>query len=101
VKAPAVKVDPGLGSVIGAEAVGIAAFAALPPYRFGWWPASVLAAVTLVVLLVRVHRRNIAAWPAARARWMRARRYTTSVGAAVDISQAGTSMGCAPPATRP
>jgi type VII secretion protein EccE len=93
VKAPAVKVDPGLGSVIGAEAVGIAAFAALPPYRFGWWPASVITVVALVVLLVTVHRRNIAAWATARARWMRARRYTTPVGAAVDISHGGDVCG--------
>ena len=92
-KAPVLKVDPALGSVVGAEAVGIAAFAALPTNRFGWWPATAITVVALVVLLVTVHRRNVAAWAAARARWMRARRYTTAVGAAVDISHGGEVYG--------
>jgi type VII secretion protein EccE len=93
VKAPVVKVDPALGSVVGAEAAGIAAFAALPTYRFGWWPATVITVVALVTLLVTVHRRNVATWVIARARWMRARRYTTAVGAAVDISHGGEVYG--------
>ena len=92
-KAHTVTVDPALGSVIGAEAVGIAAFAALPPYRFGWWPATVITVVALVLLLVTVHRRNVATWVAARVRWMAARRYTTPVGAAVDISHGGGVYG--------
>ena len=79
--------------MVGAEVVGIAAFAALPTYRFGWWPATVITVVALVVLLVTVHRRNVATWVAARARWMRARRYTTAVGAAVDISHGGEVYG--------
>jgi type VII secretion protein EccE len=93
VKARTVTADPGLGSVIGAEAVGIAAFVALPPYRFGWWPATVITGVALLLLLVTVQRRNVAVWVAARARWMRARRYTTPVGAAVDISHGGSVYG--------
>jgi type VII secretion protein EccE len=93
VKARTVSLDPALGSLIGAEAVGIAAFAALPPHRFGWWPASVITAAALVLLLVTVHRRNVATWVSARTRWMRARRYTTAVGAAVDISHGGSVYG--------
>jgi type VII secretion protein EccE len=93
VKARPVSVDPALGSVIGAEAVGVAAFVALPAYRLGWWPATVITVVALVLLLVTVHRRNVAVWVAARARWMRARRYTTAVGAAVDISHGGSVFG--------
>lgn len=92
-KAHPVALDPAMGAVIGAEVVGVAAFAALPPYRCGWWPATAITLVALVLLLVTVHRRNVAGWVAARARWMRARRYTTAVGAAVDISHGGRVYG--------
>jgi type VII secretion protein EccE len=47
----------------------------------------------VVLLLVTVHRRNVATWVAARVRWMAARRYTTAVGAAVDISHGGAVYG--------
>ena len=92
-KAHTVALHPALGSVIGAEAVGVVAFAALPPYRFGWWPAIAITVAALVVLLVTVHRRNVATWVAARVRWRRARRFTTPVGAAVDISHGGDVYG--------
>lgn len=92
-KARTASVDPALGAVVGAEVVGLAAFAALPPYRFGWWPATAITVAAVILLLVTVHRRNVATWAAARARWMRARRYTTAVGAAVDISHGGSVYG--------
>jgi len=93
VKARTVRLDAGLGAVLGAEAVAVAAFAALPTSRFGWWPAGALTAAALIVLLVTVHRRNVASWLAARARWARARRHTTAVGAAVDITHFGRVYG--------
>ena len=88
-KARTVAIKPALGAVIGAEVVAIAAFAALPPHRFGWWPLAAITAVAVVLLLVTVHRRNAARWVADRARWLRQRRYATPVGAAVDISHGG------------
>ncbi|KPN47685.1 type VII secretion protein EccE [Mycobacterium intracellulare] len=92
-KARTIGIDWALGGVIGAEALGVAAFAALPTYRFGWWPAAAVTVTAAILLLVTVHRRNVAVWLAARARWMRARRYTTAVGAAVDISHSGRIYG--------
>ena len=37
----------------------------MPPYRFGWWPAIAITVATLVVLVIAVHRRNVATWTAA------------------------------------
>lgn len=84
-KAHTVTVRLALGSVVAAAVVGIAAYAALPPLRFTWWPFAVITALALVLLLVTVHRRNFVAWVAARVRWWRTRRYATAVGAAIDI----------------
>lgn len=92
-KARSVNVKPSLGAVIGAEAIGIAAFAGLPTYRFGWWPAAGITLAALVLLVVTVHRRNAAAWVVDRSRWVRDRRQTTAVGAAVDISHGGDVYG--------
>lgn len=92
-KARSVRVHPSLGAVLGAETVGIAAFAGLPTYRFGWWPATVITACAAVLLIVTVHRRNAATWVRDRSRWLRERRHTTPVGAAVDISHGGDVYG--------
>ena len=92
-KARPININPALGAVVGAEVIGIGAFAGLPPYRFGWWPATAITLAAVILLLVTVHRRNAAAWVAARSRWMRDRRHTTAVGAAVDISHGGTVYG--------
>lgn len=92
-KARTVTLRPTLAVVIGAEVVALVAFAALPVARFGSWPAAVIAAVTLLVLSVAVHRRNVVAWVAARVRWLRRRRYTTPVGAAIDVSHGDVVYG--------
>jgi type VII secretion protein EccE len=93
VKARPVNINPALGAVIGAEVIGIGAFAGLPTYRFGWWPATAITLAAVVLLVVTVHRRNAAAWVLDRSRWMRDRRHTTAVGAAVDISHGGNVYG--------
>jgi type VII secretion protein EccE len=93
VKARAVTADASLPAVLAAEAAGIAAFAALPPYRFGWWPAAAITAAAAILLLGAVHRRNAAAWATARARWMRTRRHITGVGAAIDVSYSDSVYG--------
>jgi type VII secretion protein EccE len=93
VKARTVAINPALGAVVGAEVVAIAAFAALPPYRFSWWPFAAITTIAVILLLVTVHRRNAARWLLDRARWRRQRRYTTLVGAAVDISHNGQIYG--------
>ncbi|OBJ10844.1 type VII secretion protein EccE [Mycobacterium sp. 1465703.0] len=92
-KARPVTVHPALGAVLGAEVIGIAAFAGLPTYRFGWWPAAAITVVAMLLLFVSVHRRNAAAWVRDRSRWMRERRHTTAVAAAVNISHGGNLYG--------
>ncbi|KMO69800.1 type VII secretion protein EccE [Mycolicibacterium chlorophenolicum] len=92
-KARTVTIRPALGAVVAAEVVGIAAYAALPPARFSWWPFAVITTLVLVLLLVTVHRRNFAALVAARVRWWRTRRYATPVGAAVDIGHGSDVYG--------
>lgn len=92
-KARPVTIRPALGAVVGAEVIGIGAFAGLPTWRFGWWPATVITLAAAVLLVVTVHRRNAMAWVLDRSRWMRARRHTTAVGAAVDISHGGNVYG--------
>ena len=78
-KARPININPALGAVVGAEVIGIGAFAGLPTYRFGWWPATAITLAAVILLLVTVHRRNAAAWVAARSRWMRDRRHTAAV----------------------
>lgn len=92
-KARVVGIRPALGAVVGAEVVAIAAFASLPPYRFGWWPMAAITGVAVILLLVTVHRRNAVRWLADRVRWVRGRRYATPVAAAVDISHGGRVCG--------
>lgn len=92
-KARTVAVRPALGAVVAVEVAAIAAFAALPPWRFSWWPFAVITSVALVLLLVTVHRRNFAAWVWARVRHLRTRRYTTAVGAAIDIGHGSEVYG--------
>jgi len=93
VKARTVTIRPTLAAMVAAEVVGIAAYVALPPARFTWWPFAAITVVTLVLLLVRVHRRNFATWVAARVRWWRTRRYATGVGAAIDIGHGNEVYG--------
>jgi type VII secretion protein EccE len=93
VKARTVTIRPTLGAVVAAEAVAVVAYVAFPPGRFTWWPFSVITAVAVVVLVVSVHRRNLATWVAARVQWLRARRYATPVGAAIDIGHGGSVVG--------
>jgi type VII secretion protein EccE len=78
---------------VAVEVIAIAAYIALPPARFTWWPFAVITALALVLLLVRVHRRNFAAWVADRLRWRRTRRYATPVGAAIDIVHGSNVFG--------
>ncbi|WP_431241063.1 type VII secretion protein EccE (plasmid) [Mycolicibacterium aichiense] len=92
-KAPALAIRPALGAVVAVEVIAIAAYVALPPARFSWWPFAVITALALVLLLVRVHRRNFAAWVTDRLRWWRTRRYATPVGAAIDIVHGSTVVG--------
>ena len=92
-KARPININPALGAVVGAEVIGIGAFAGLPTYRFGWWPATAITLAAVILLLVTVHRRNAAAWVWDRSRWMRDRRHTVAVGAAVDISHGGNVYG--------
>jgi type VII secretion protein EccE len=93
VKARTVALRPTLAAVVGAEAVALAAFTALPPGHAGWWPAAVITAVAVLGLVVTVHRRNAAGWVAARARWLRTRRTVVPTGAAVDIAQGAIVCG--------
>jgi type VII secretion protein EccE len=93
VKARTVAVRPTLAAVLGAEAIALAAFTALPPGHAGWWPAAVITAVAILALVVTVYRRNAAAWVAARARWLKARRTAASTGPAVDIAQGSIVCG--------
>ncbi|MUL78762.1 type VII secretion protein EccE [Mycolicibacterium sp. CBMA 226] len=92
-KARTLAVRPALGPVVAAEVVSLAAFAALPPHRFGWWWWAGITAVALLLLLITIHRRSVVMWVAARIRWMRERRHATPVGAAVDINLGGTVYG--------
>jgi type VII secretion protein EccE len=92
-KARTVTVKFALGAVVATEVLGLAAHAMLPPDRFGWSPLAVTTLVAGVLLVVRVHRHNLATWLAARMRWRRQRRRATAVGAAVDISHGGAVYG--------
>jgi len=93
VKARTVALRPALGAVVAAEVVALAAFTALPPGRWGWWPPAVITALAVVALVVTVHRRNAVSWVGAQARWRRQRRFATPVGAAVDINHGGHVYG--------
>jgi type VII secretion protein EccE len=92
-KARTVTVRPTLGASVSVVVVAIAAYAALPPWRFSWWPFAAITVVALVVLLVRVRRHSVVTWVAARVRQRRTGRYTTPVGAAVDIRHGNDVYG--------
>ena len=99
-KARVVGIRPALGAVVGAEVVAIAAFASLPPYRFGWWPMAAITAAAVILLLVTVYRRNAVRWRPTGSDWCvtgdtprRSPRRWISATAAV-------CAGCAPPAMR-
>ncbi|SBS76596.1 conserved exported hypothetical protein [uncultured Mycobacterium sp.] len=92
-KARTVTVRPTLGASVSVVVAAIAAYAALPPWRFSWWPFAAITVVALVVLLVRVRRHSLVTWVAARVRQRRTGRYTTPVGAAVDIRHGNDVYG--------
>jgi type VII secretion protein EccE len=93
VKARTVTVRPSLGASVSVVVVAIAAYAALPPWRFSWWPFAAITVAALILLLVRVRRHSSVTWVAARVRHRRTRRYTTPVGAAVDIRHGNEVYG--------
>ena len=100
VKARTVTVDSGPRRGGGHRSAGVAAQAILPPGRFGWWPLAVITVLAGVLLLVRVHRRNLATWLAARARW---RRRAATPQRSVRRSTSATAArctGCAPLTTK-
>ena len=72
-KARTVGVRAGTPVVVALEVVALVAFIGLPPARFGWWPAAVITAVALLLLVPTVHRRNVPGWLAAVRRWRRSR----------------------------
>jgi len=92
-KARTVSVRPTLGPVVVAEVVSVIAFAALWPWRFGWWPWATITVVALAVMVITVNRRNLAVWCAARVRHLYQRRHATPVGAAVDIHHGNAIYG--------
>ena len=51
------------------RSIALAAFVALPPDRFGWWPAAAITAAAVLLLVVTVYRRNAPGWVAALVRW--------------------------------
>ena len=79
-KARTVTVRPSLGASVSVVVVAIAAYAALPPWRFSWWPFAAITVAALILLLVRVRRHSFVTWVAARVRHRRTRRYTTPSG---------------------
>jgi type VII secretion protein EccE len=79
--------------VVAVEVIAMIAFMVLPPWRFGWWPFAAITAVSVALLVVTVHRRNFVAWVVARFRHLRTRRYTTAVGAAIDIGHGSEVYG--------
>jgi type VII secretion protein EccE len=66
---------------------------ALPPARFGWWPASVITAVTVLLLVPTLHRRNGPQWAAAVARWRSQRSKRLPAAAAVDVPHGNVICG--------
>ena len=92
-KARTLGLNPSLPAVVTVEVIAIAALVALPPGRFGWWPAAVIAGVCLVVLVLTVHRRNAAGWAAAMMRWRSQRRNPARAAAAVDVTQGDLVCG--------
>ncbi|WP_018604176.1 type VII secretion protein EccE [Mycobacterium sp. 155] len=92
-KASTVAVRPTAAAVVAAEVIALAAFAALPPHRFGWWPGAVIGVAALVLLLITVYRRNAAAWVAARLRWRTRRTTVAAAGVAVDVPCGSTMVG--------
>jgi type VII secretion protein EccE len=93
VKARPLGLNPDLPEVITVEVIAIAALVALPPGRFGWWPAAVIAGVSVVALVLTVHRRNAAGWAAAMMRWRSQRRRPAQAAAAVDVTQGDLVCG--------
>ncbi len=88
-----VSVRPGLGPSVTAVVVAIAAYAALPPWRYSWWPFTAITVAALLALLVRVRRHSLATWITSHVRLRRARHYGTPVAAAVDIRHGNDVYG--------
>lgn len=101
-KARTVGVRAGTPVVVALEVVALVAFIGLPPARFGWWPAAVITAVALLLLVPTVHRRNVPGWLAAVRRWRRSRRGKyPAAAAAVDVPTATSCAVCASRPTKP
>ena len=93
-KARTVGVHAGTPVVVALEVVALVAFIGLPPARFGWWPAAVISAVALLLLVPTVHRRNVPGWLAAVWRWRRSRRGKyPAAAAAVDVPHGNIVCG--------
>ncbi|WP_094287325.1 type VII secretion protein EccE [Mycobacterium lehmannii] len=92
-KASTVGVRAGTPVVVALEVVALVAFLALPPARFGWWPAAVITAVALLLLVPTLHRRNAPAWVAAAARWRSQRSPRRAAAAAVDVPHGNIVCG--------
>ena len=93
-KARTVGVRAGTPVVVALEVVALVAFIGLPPARFGWWPAAVITAVALLLLVPTVHRRNVPGWLAAVRRWRRSRRGKyPAAAAAVDVPHGNIVCG--------
>ena len=93
-KARTVGVHAGTPVVVALEVVALVAFIGLPPARFGWWPAAVITAVALLLLVPTVHRRNVPGWLATVRRWRRSRRGKyPAAAAAVDVPHGNIVCG--------
>ena len=80
--------------VLAVEIAALSALIALPPGRFGWWPAVAIVAAALLLLVPTVHRRNAAQWSAALARSRKQRRSVPSTAAAaVDVPHGNIVCG--------
>ena len=81
----AARLHPTAAAVIALEVVALAVWAALPPGRFGWWPAAVLTVLAAAALLISVGRRNLPGWVSAQVRQRFSRSAVQPAGAAVDV----------------
>ncbi|MBY0290951.1 MAG: type VII secretion protein EccE [Mycobacteriaceae bacterium] len=92
-KARTVGARAGTPVVVALEVIALVSFMALPPARFGWWPAATITAAALLLLVPTLHRRNVPAWLAAVARWRSRRRKRPAAAAAVDVPHGNIVCG--------
>ncbi|WP_425004988.1 type VII secretion protein EccE [Mycolicibacterium sp. S3B2] len=82
--------------VIAVEVVALGSLMALPPAKFGWWPAAAIIAAAVLLLVPTLHRRNGPAWLASLARWRTQRRTSMNPptsAAAVDVPHGNIVCG--------